>query len=200
MKKFFQKSNTLKSNNGEKTAHSSLQHLADFQWWSNRNERKLTWKGTQCLVQKHLSSRHSWWLDLGPQFAISELKRQQGSCSSGPGVSGQLGFNLRALPLINTAAAAKSLQSCPTLCDPIDGSPPRSPVPGILQARTLEWVAMSFSNAGKWKVKVKSLIRVQLLATPWTAAYQAPPSRGFSRQEYWSGVPLPSPLINIGTV
>jgi len=89
-------------------------------------------------------------------------------------------------------AAAKSLQSCPTLCDLIDGSQPDSPVPGILQARTLEWVAISFSNAWKWKVKVKSLSRVQLFATPWTAAYQAPPSIGFSRQEHWSGVPLPS--------
>ena len=91
------------------------------------------------------------------------------------------------------AAAAKSLQSCPTLCDPIDGSPPGSPFPGMLQARTLERVAISFSNAWKWKVKVKSLSHVQLLETPWTAAYQAPPSMGFSRQEYWSGVPLPSP-------
>ena len=92
-------------------------------------------------------------------------------------------------------AAAKSLQSCLTLCDPVDGSPPGSPVPGILQARTLAWVAMSFSNAWKWKVKVKSLSRVWLLATPWTAAHQAPPSMGFSRQEYWSGVPLPSPTV-----
>ena len=92
------------------------------------------------------------------------------------------------------AAAAKSLQSCLTLCDPIDGSPPDSPVPGILQARTLEWVAISFSKAWKWKVKGKSLSRMRLLATPWTAACQAPPSMGFSRQEYWSGVPLPSPL------
>ena len=90
------------------------------------------------------------------------------------------------------AAAAKSLQSCPTLCDPRDSSPPGSPVPGILQARTLEWVAISFSNAWKWKVKVKSLSHVRLLETPWTAAYQAPLSMGFSRQEYWSGVPLPS--------
>ena len=89
---------------------------------------------------------------------------------------------------------AKSLQSCPTLCDSIDGSPPGSPIPGILQARTLEWVAISSSNAWKWKVKVKLLSRVQLLATPWTAAYQAPPSMGFSRQEYWSGLPLPSPM------
>ena len=88
---------------------------------------------------------------------------------------------------------AKSLQSCLTLCDPIDGSPPGSPVPGILQARVLERVAISFSNAGKWKVKVKSLSRVRPSATPWTAAHQAPPSMGFSRQEYWSGVPLPSP-------
>ena len=91
------------------------------------------------------------------------------------------------------AAAAKSPQSCPTLCNPIDHSPPGSPVPGILQARTLEWVAISFSNAWKWKVRVKSLSHVWFLATPWTAAYQAPPSMGFSRQEYWSGVPLPSP-------
>ena len=89
-------------------------------------------------------------------------------------------------------AAAKLLQSCPTLCDPIDGSPPGSPVPGILQARTLEWVAISFSNAWKWKVKGKSFSRVRLFTTPWTAAHQAPPSMGFSRQEYWSGVPLPS--------
>ena len=81
-------------------------------------------------------------------------------------------------------------QSCLTLCDPRDSSPPGSPVPGILQARTLEWVAISFSNAWEWKVKVKSLSRVRLLATPWTAAYQAPPSMGFARQEYWSGVPL----------
>ena len=94
--------------------------------------------------------------------------------------------------------AAKSLQSCQTLCNPRDGSPPGSPVPGILQARTLEWVAISFSNACKWKVKVKSLSRVRPSGTPWTAAFQAPPSMGFSRQEYWSGVPLPSPwnLIN----
>ena len=92
------------------------------------------------------------------------------------------------------AAAAKSLQSCPTLCDPIDGSPPGSSVPGILQARTLEWVAIFFSNAWKWKVKGKSLSHVWLLATPWTVAYQAPPSMGFPRQEYWSGVPLPSPI------
>ena len=89
-------------------------------------------------------------------------------------------------------STAKSLQLCPTLCNPIDGSPPGFPVPRILQARTLEWVVISFSNAGKWKVKVKSLSRIGLLATPWTAAYQAPPSMGFSRQEYWSGVPLPS--------
>ena len=86
----------------------------------------------------------------------------------------------------------KSLQSCRTLWDPIDGIPLGSPVPGILKARTLEWVAISFSDAWKWKMKVKSLSRVRLLATPWTAAHQAPP-----RQEYWSGVPLPSPLITI---
>ena len=91
------------------------------------------------------------------------------------------------------AAAAKSLQSCPTLCNPIDGSPPGSPIPGILQTRTLEWVAISFSNASKWKVKVKSLSCVRLFTTPWTSAHQAPPSMGFSRQEYGRRVPLPSP-------
>ena len=91
------------------------------------------------------------------------------------------------------AAAAKLLQSCPTLCDPRDGSPPGSAVPGILQARTLEWVAISFSNAWKWKVKEKSLSHVQLRAIPWTVAYQAPLSMGFSRQENWSGVPRLSP-------
>ena len=90
---------------------------------------------------------------------------------------------------VAAAAAAKSLQSCPTLCDPIDGSPPGFPVPAVLQARTLEWVAISFSNVWKWKGKVKSLSHVRLLATPWTAAYQAPPSMGFSGQKYWSGVP-----------
>ena len=107
------------------------------------------------------------------------------------GASGAWG--VRGVELLQLAAAtAKSLQSCPTVCDPIDGSPSGSAAPGILQARTLEWVAISFSNAWKWKVKVKLLSRVRLLATPWTAAYQAPPSMGFSRQEHWSGVPSPS--------
>ena len=96
-------------------------------------------------------------------------------------------------PLKSAAAtAAKSLQSCLTLCDPIDGSPPCSTVPGILQARTLEWVAISFSNAWKWKVKVKSLSRVWLLATPWTVAYQAPPPMGFSKH-----LPLHNCFISI---
>ena len=99
----------------------------------------------------------------------------------------------------SAAATAKSLQLCPALCDSIDGSPPGSPIPGILQPRTLEWVAISFSNAGKWKVKVKLLSRVRLIVTPWTAAHQAPLSMGFSRQEYWSGVPLPSPNVHSST-
>ena len=102
----------------------------------------------------------------------------------------------RLFPSLSFAAAAKSLQSCMTLCDPIDGSPPGFPVPGIFQARTLEWIAISFSNAWKWKVKVKSFSHVRLFVTPWTAAYQAPPSMGFSRQEYWSGLPLPSPSLS----
>ena len=102
-------------------------------------------------------------------------------------------FNFLYSPMyLFAAATARSLQLCPTLCDPIDSSPPGSAVLGILQARTLECVAISFSNAWKWKVKVKSLSRVWLIATSWTAAYQAPPLMGFSRQEYWSGLPLPS--------
>ena len=92
--------------------------------------------------------------------------------------------------------AAKSLQSCPTLCDLIDGSPPGSPVPGILKARTMEWVAISFSNVWKWKVKVKSFSHIWLITTRWTAVHQASPSVGFSRQEHCSGVALPSPRSN----
>ena len=106
------------------------------------------------------------------------------------------GRNINNLRYAVAAAAAKSLQSCPTLCNPMDCSLPGFSVHGILQARTLEWVAISFSNASKWKVKVKSLSRVRLLATLWTAAYQALLSMGFSRQQYWSGVPLPSPICS----
>ena len=107
--------------------------------------------------------------------------------------------NRKRFECLAAAAAAKSLQSCTTLCDTIDGSPPGSPVPGILQARTLDWVAISFSNASKWKgkMKVKSLSRIWLLVTPWTAAYQAPPPMGFSRQEYWSGVAIAFSYWNI---
>ena len=105
-----------------------------------------------------------------------------------------LGFYYHSIGFKGSAATAKSLQSCLTLCDPIDGSPLGSPVPGILQARILEWVAISFSNAWKWKNKVKSLRCVWPSVTPWTAAFQAPLSMRFSRQEYWSGVPSPSPL------
>ena len=105
----------------------------------------------------------------------------------------EIGIDRYTLLLLLLLSRFSRVRLWATLCDPRDGSPPGSPVPGILQARTLDWVAISFSNAGKGKVKVKSLSRVRLLAIPWTAAYQAPPSMGFSRQEYWSGVPLPSP-------
>ena len=111
-----------------------------------------------------------------------------------------MGSRASILVTLDSCSLAKSLQSCPTLCDPIDSGPPGSPVPGMLQARTLEWVAISFSNAWKWKVKVKSLSRVQLLATPWTAAHQDPPPTGFSRQEYWSVVPLPSPSCSLSLI
>ena len=108
--------------------------------------------------------------------------------------------NIHPIFITAAAAAAKSLQLCLTLCDPRDGTPPGSTILGILQARILEWVAISFSNEWKWKVKVKSLSHVWLLATPWTAAHQAPLSRGFARQEYRSGVPLPSPYSVPGTL
>ena len=106
-------------------------------------------------------------------------------------------YELKILHTYIYAAAAKWLQSCPTLCNPIDGSPPGSPVPGILQARTLEWVAISFSNAWKWELKVKSLSCIWLLSDPMDCSPPGPPPTGFSRQEYWSGVPLPSPHIYI---
>ena len=131
-----------------------------------------------------------WMLSFKPTFPLSSFHFQEALwffftfCHKG-GI----------ICIYAATATAKLLQSYPTLCDPTDGSPSGSSVPGILQARTLEWVAISFSNAWKWKVKVKSLSRVRLCATPWTAAYQALLSMGFSRQEYWSGVPMPSPCI-----
>ena len=132
--------------------------------------------------RKDKISRRKKWT---PQLSINNSKKKKSMLA-------------KYLPNIFLLLAAKSLQSCPTLCDPIDGSPSGSPVPGILQAGTLEWVAISFSSAWKWKVKGKLLSHVQLLATPWTAAYQAPLSMGFSRQEYWSGVPSPSLSFCLG--
>ena len=130
------------------------------------------------------------------QILTHRHRKQTCGCQGGGGgKTGNLRLADEDASYCISAATAKSLQSCLTLCDPTDGSPPGSAVPGILQARILEWVAISFSNAWKWKVKVKSLSRVQLSAISWTAAYQAPPSMGFSRQEYWSGVPLPSPFL-----
>ena len=137
-------------------------------WGNNRNSDRLYFLGLQ--------NHRRWWLQPWNLKMLAPWKKSYDQPA---------------------AAAAKLLQSCPTLCDPIDGSPPGSPVPGILQARILEWVAISFSNAWKWEVKVKSLSHVWLLATPRTAAYQAPPSMGFSRQEYWSGVPLPYPVYEL---
>ena len=127
-------------------------------------------------------------------FGVAHSRGVVWVAQSCPTLCNPMDYNPPVSSMGPAAAAAKLLQSCPTLCDPIDGSPPGSRIPRILQARTLEWVAISFSIVWKWKVKVKSLSRVWLLATPWATAYQAPPSMGFSRQEYWSGVPLPSPL------
>ena len=133
---------------------------------------------------------------MGSHFLLQAIFLTQGSnqcllhCQADSLPLSHLGSPLYTITMY---AAAKSLQSCPTLCNPIDGSPPGSAIPEILQARTLEWVSISFSSVWKWKVKVRSLSRIWLFATPWTEAYQAPPSMGFSRQEYWSGLPLPSP-------
>ena len=138
-----------------------------------------------------------WMLSFKPTFSLSSFTFIKRFFSSSSPCSFRL-YNVTTaysnVFQLEDATAAKSLQSCRTLCDPIDSSPPGSPVPGIFQSRTLEWVAIAFTSAWKWKVKVKSLSRVWVLATPWTAAFQAPPSMGFSRQEYWSRMPLPSPL------
>ena len=148
-----------------------------------RNRMRLVWlewgrRWVRWSRRRSAGSRpvHLW----GSQGARSTLCALCAVCLSATGIQSR------------NSNAAKSPQSCMTLCDPIQGSPLGSSVPGIFQARTLEWVAISFSNARKWKVKVKSLSHAQLLVTPWTAAYQAPPSMGFSRREYWSRVPLPS--------
>ena len=111
--------------------------------------------------------------------------------SPGKNTGGGCHFLLQCMKVKSESEVA---QSCLTLSDPMDCSLPGSPIPGILQARTLEGVAISFSNAWKWKVKVKLLNHVRLLVTPWTAAFQAPASVGFSRQEYWSGLPFSSPI------
>ena len=149
------------------------------------------------------------WSYLEPNILECEVKWALGSItmnrgSGGDGIPAELFKILKedAVKVLHSiyqqiwkraaAAAAASLQSCLTLCDPINGSSPGSPVPGILQARTLEWVAIFLSNAWKWKVKVKLLSHVWLFVTPLTAAHQAPPFMGFSRQAYWSRVPVPS--------
>ena len=128
------------------------------------------------------------------QYMNHELPDVQAGFRKGRGTRNQI-TNIHCIikKARSAAAAAKTLQSCLTLCNPIDGLPPGSPIPGILQARTLEWIAISFSNACKWKVKAKPLNCVWIAVTPLTATYQAPPSMGFARQDYWCGLSLPSP-------
>ena len=165
-----------------KVLEFQLQHQS-FQWIFRTDFLRMDWLDLLAVqgTLKSLLQHHSSKASISQHSAFFTVQLSHPYVTSGKTIA------------LTAAVAAKSLQLCPTLCNPVDGSPPGSPVPGILQARTLEWVAISFSNAGKWKVKVKSLSHALLLATPWTAAYQAPPSMGFSRQEYWSGVPLPSP-------
>ena len=143
------------------------------------------------FIESVMPSNHLiLWSSPSPAFNLSQHRGLFQWVSSSHQVAKVLEFQLQyqsLVPIFSSFYPGAAL--CPTLCDPIDSSPRGSPVPGIFQARTLEWVAISFSNAWKWKVKVKSLSHVRLFATPWTAAYQAPLSVGFSRQEYWSGVP-----------
>ena len=176
-------------------AFNLSQHQGFFKWVSSSHKVAKVLRASSfniCLSNEYsgLISFRIDWFDL---FAIQDILKSppapQFKSINSSGLSLLYGPTLI---FTYAAAAAQSLQSCPTLFDPIDGSPPGSPVPEILQARILEWVAISFSNAWKWKGKVKSLSHVRLLATPWTAAHQALPSMGFSRQEYWSGVPWPS--------
>ena len=193
------------------THNDSLKHTTSTSIWGNRGTAMLgnlfkvvspVRTGSKLGIQAvWLRSPHPWGPHSSPMLISTCLStKTEGSVllkySSGhkPEAVFIIWFATILPPCLVPAAAAtaKSCQSCPTLCDPIDGSPQGSHIPGILQARTLEWVAISFSNAWKWKVKVKSLSCVWLFTTPWTAAYQIPLPMGFSRQEYWIGVPFHS--------
>ena len=167
--------------------------LLYFKWITNKDLLYGTGHSAQCFVAAW-RVRKSIPRQIDKKFRVPKEEKWVWCSQSGDWGSGILKEEKRTnfffffpSTILAAAATAKLPQSCPTLCDPTDSSPPGSPDPGILQARTLEWVAISFSNAWKWKVKVKSLSCVRLLATPWIAAYQAPPPMGFSRQEYWSG-------------
>ena len=164
-------------------SHGQISLMGYSSWGCKKSWTWLDdWRTTINLTQKYWKESVNNKIESGPfrkNAMVSSLLRDSSAVLNG----------------VYAAAAAKSLQSCPTLCDPIDGSPPGSPIPRIRQARTLEWVAISFPIAWKWKLKVKQFSCVLLFATPWTAAHQAPPSMGFSRQEFWSGVPLPSPWL-----
>ena len=181
--------------NGNPLHYSCLENPRDRgAWWAaiygvTQSRTRLPWlSSSSSMISKKIPFFFLVMMDLFSVIFV--LKQFSGSWS--PPAMGHNCYSVRwsihwlqiigfphLVVFVVPAAAAKSLRSCPTLCNPINGSPPGSAVPGILQARTLEWVAVSFSNAWKWKVKVKSLSRVRLLATPWTAAYQAPPSMGF---------------------
>ena len=169
----------------------TVETVSDFTFWGS----KITADGgCSYEIKRHLLLRRKVMTNLDNIFKSRNITLPTKFCLVKAMVFPVVMYGCESWTVKKAAAAAtKSLHSCLTLFDPRDCSPSGSHIPGILQARTLEWVAISFSNAWKWKVKVKSLSRVWPLATQWTAAYQAPPSMGFSRQEYWSGVPLPSP-------
>ena len=156
--------------------YSCLENPTDRgDWWATVHRVTKSW-----TRQKRLSTaQHRWSQNYAlPLRMKTTIREQRKLCK-------------RRICIWFLTATAKLLQSGLTVW-PHRQQPPGSTIPGILQARTLELVAISFSNAWKWKVKVRSLSRVWPSVTAWTAAHQAPPSMGFSRQEYWSGVPLPS--------
>ena len=176
----------------DREAWCAAVHGVAKSWTWLRDWTELNWKAKQVI-------RNFRYMVLEMQTLYSDTDRmEEPSASSHDPESSWRAVRIycRSLLLLLLLSCFSRVQ----LCDPIDGTPPGSAIPGILQARTLEWVTISFSNAWKWKVKVKSLSHVQLSATPWIAVYQAPPSMGFSRQEYWSGVPLPSPCRSLAWV
>ena len=145
-----------------------------FSFWSQRKAKP---KNAQTTTQLHSSHMLAKWCSKLPKLGFNRTCTKNSQRfkldlekAEEPEIKFPTVIGLLKKQESSRKTSAKSLQLCPTLCNPMDGSPPGFPIPGILQARTLEWVAISFSNAWKWKVKVKSLSHVRLFATTWTVA------------------------------